>query len=405
MQLPKTFLNTLCAAALCAGTFAAENAPKSTPKADGPDKPAAPATKDPEPPKQPPTPKDDLPSAPPRASIQAPPGPPKPKDVIESIPMGKLEDGVILQAGDIKIPFSSVERVENAYMVSEKKAQPRAQMTPELQARLRKGFAFQFFVNTLIENYAKENKLDLPKEKFDEQFDKFKKEVSQNGKISYEQGLINNGLVDDELRQFKNASWAIEEKLSESLKDTEMHEAFEQAKDAVPMRRTSHILFMYKGSTKSEVAKPPVTRTREEAKALAEETLKKIKADGKVFDELVKGSDCPSRTQGGDLDYSAQKGPKSMPEPFSDAEYKMEKVGDISDVVETPFGFHIIKLTGIKTEADFKQDIRRFMIRQKYNKQMEQLIEQHSVGAKFNEKMFTVAPPKDKEGEAPKANP
>jgi len=101
----------------------------------------------------------------------------------------------------------------------------------------------------------------------------------------------------------------------------------------------SHILIAHKGGERADAK---VTRTKDEAKKLADKVLKEAKADGADFAALAtKHSDGPSKTKGGDLG-SFEKG--KMHENFEAAAWKL-KVGDISGVVETPFGFHIIKRT------------------------------------------------------------
>lgn len=100
-----------------------------------------------------------------------------------------------------------------------------------------------------------------------------------------------------------------------------------------------HLLVMYKGSMR---APETVTRTKEEAKTRAEEARKKAKA-GTKFEDLVKEySDEPGAgARGGDLG----KFPKGrMVGPFQDGLEKT-KVGEVSDLVETPFGYHVILRT------------------------------------------------------------
>ena len=98
----------------------------------------------------------------------------------------------------------------------------------------------------------------------------------------------------------------------------------------------SHILLMYEGAPKARETE----RTEEEAEKLA--TDLKAKLDGGAdFAELAKKhSDCPSgERKGGDLGiFPANR----MVAEFSEAVLGLE-VGEISEPVETPFGFHIIK--------------------------------------------------------------
>jgi parvulin-like peptidyl-prolyl isomerase len=100
--------------------------------------------------------------------------------------------------------------------------------------------------------------------------------------------------------------------------------------------RASHILLMYKGSARS-------TATR--SKAEAEQQIKAIQqqlAEGGDFAALARAhSDCPSKGKGGDL---GSFGRGQMVKPFETAAFGME-VGQVSGVVETDFGYHLITRT------------------------------------------------------------
>jgi parvulin-like peptidyl-prolyl isomerase len=318
---------------------------------------------------------------------------------IEDIPLGALEDTVVLQSGDIKITLDAVKKSEDAYLAS-KKDDPQFKPDAQFQVYMRKQIAFRFLVNALIERHVKENNLEVPKEKFAEQLQKFKSGQAGQGQ-TYEQFLKDNGLTDEEFQRFLSANCAIEKKAEDSVTEAEVDKLFESAKkqledaekgdpNRLPLRRVSHILFMYKGG---QGAGDKITRTKEEAKAAAEAALKKIQ-DGGDFAQLAKElSDCPSKSQGGDLDFAPREG--AMVEPFADAMYKIEKVGSLSPVVETPFGFHVIRLTELRTVADMQKElrknIRQHLARQNFEKQTQQVIGEGAAKAKFNEKLVPKA--------------
>jgi parvulin-like peptidyl-prolyl cis-trans isomerase-like protein len=100
----------------------------------------------------------------------------------------------------------------------------------------------------------------------------------------------------------------------------------------------SHILIGYGGSSR---ARPTVSRTKQEARQRADELLAELRS-GSDFAQLARAeSDSPSAARGGDLgSFSAQR----MEPTFSAAAFALGP-GEISGVVETPFGFHIIKRT------------------------------------------------------------
>jgi peptidyl-prolyl cis-trans isomerase NIMA-interacting 1 len=111
------------------------------------------------------------------------------------------------------------------------------------------------------------------------------------------------------------------------------------AADAPAQIEASHILVSYLGATR---AKPTVTRTREEARALATQLAAKAHEPGADFAALAKDvSDGPSGVEGGAM---PRFGRQQMVKPFSDAAFAL-RPGEISNVVETNFGFHIIQRT------------------------------------------------------------
>ena len=104
--------------------------------------------------------------------------------------------------------------------------------------------------------------------------------------------------------------------------------------------RASHILI------KPDMSDPNAdpNEAKAKAKAKAEELLKQIR-DGKDFATLAKAnSACSSAAHGGDLGLKPR---RTWVRPFEEAAFKL-KVGQVSDIVETQYGYHIIRVTDRK---------------------------------------------------------
>lgn len=83
-----------------------------------------------------------------------------------------------------------------------------------------------------------------------------------------------------------------------------------------------------------------LVRTEDEAKRLLEE----IK-NGKSFADAAKEvSLCPSGRDGGDLGFFKR---GVMVKPFEDAAFSLKEIGEVSEPVQTQFGWHLIQLTGM----------------------------------------------------------
>src|SRR5262249_7532231 len=103
-------------------------------------------------------------------------------------------------------------------------------------------------------------------------------------------------------------------------------------------RRASHILIAVKGGAGEEEKR----KAREHAQAI----LAKVRAAPASFADIAKkeSADPGSASKGGDLGFFSK---GMMVGAFEDAAFRL-KPGQVSDLVETDFGFHIIKVTGIK---------------------------------------------------------
>ncbi len=142
-------------------------------------------------------------------------------------------------------------------------------------------------------------------------------------------------------------------------------EEFEQPEQV----RASHILIRVNNfDNESEVKK---------AKSLLEEVLRKYKA-GTSFEELAKKySEDPSSANGGDLGYF-QRG--EMIEEFEKAAFDLN-TGEVSDIVKTPFGFHLIKVTDHKEERNLSLQEAKPEIKEK----LESMVKEETFSRKIYE--------------------
>ncbi len=136
--------------------------------------------------------------------------------------------------------------------------------------------------------------------------------------------------------------------------------------------RASHILI--KPDTSDPNVEPALAKVA--ARAKAEELLKQIK-DGADFAELAKAnSGCPSSVRGGDLGFFSK---GQMVPAFEEAAFALG-VGQVSDIVETNFGYHIIKITdkkdaSTKTFEEVKDNLVEMLTAKKQGELAEKYVE------------------------------
>ncbi|TXG95557.1 MAG: peptidyl-prolyl cis-trans isomerase [Nevskiaceae bacterium] len=136
-------------------------------------------------------------------------------------------------------------------------------------------------------------------------------------------------------------------------------------------RRASHILIKVERNAPADV--------RAKAKTKAEELLAQVRKNPASFAELAKknSQDEGSAASGGDLDFF---GRGAMVKEFDSAVFAM-KQGEISNLVETDFGYHIIELTGVRggekksfdaVRAEIEGEVRKQLAQRKYAEAAEQ---------------------------------
>lgn len=132
-----------------------------------------------------------------------------------------------------------------------------------------------------------------------------------------------------------------------------------------------------------------VKKAQNEKLAKAQKILAEVKKDPKMFAKIAKDNsdDLMSAKQGGDLGFFGQ---SEMVEPFSKTAFAM-KPNTISEIVETPYGYHIIMVTdrmkaGVEPFDKVKDEIKSFLENQEKVKLLQEFIDTLKNNAKIEYK-------------------
>lgn len=187
-----------------------------------------------------------------------------------------------------------------------------------------------------------------------------------------------NNISDDFLKQQIKLDLTVmkyekEFKSTIAVNQEEIVKQYEDNKDRYRIEKVkaSHILFM---TINPDTFQPLSDEKKNEQKVLAEEILIRVK-NGEDFAKLAKeySQDPASAVNGGDL---GEFGRGVMLKEFEDAAFSLE-VGEISQLVETEFGYHIIKvgekIDKIQDLQEVKASIEAYLKNQKYQKKIEDL--------------------------------
>jgi peptidyl-prolyl cis-trans isomerase D len=165
---------------------------------------------------------------------------------------------------------------------------------------------------------------------------------------------------------------AVKKSLSTSEEDLRRYYAENESRyTRAEERRASHILI--------NAPKDAPAADRKKARERADELLTEVRRAPNTFGEVAKknSQDPGSASRGGDLDFFSR---GAMVKPFEDAVFAM-KQGEIGNVVETDFGYHIIQLTGVRggekqsfesVRVEIEAEVRKQLAQRKYAELAEQ---------------------------------
>jgi len=276
---------------------------------------------------------------------------PQPESPTAAAP--SASDSVAVTVNGVKIAEKEIQKLIQPELdrIAEKAKQLPPQLVEQYRKRREQEALEKLIVQQLLDAKVKEANIKVSEEQVMQRIteiaagldppmsvEDLKKRLESHGQ-DFEQTKeqIRRGLAYEELMQ---PQW--EGKINVTEEDAKTYYAKNKENYQTPEQvRASHILI--KPDTDDPNIDPNQARAR--AKAEAQELLRQIRA-GADFPELAKANsdDSLSAPNGGDLDVFSR---GEMEVPFDKVAFELE-VGQVSDVVETSYGYHIIKVTDHK---------------------------------------------------------
>ncbi len=240
---------------------------------------------------------------------------------------------------------------------------------------------------SLLMNVAEEKDIKIEKEDVDAKIEELKERVEEQG-ANFEQILAQQGMTEKALRErIREQDDLLVEKVAKTMvkepappTEEEMKQFYEKQGPSFPEQvRASHIILSFPQD--KELSEAEKSKMKEQL----QELKKKIEAGAITFAEAARQhSQGPSSSRGGDLNFFQR---EQMVKPFSDAAFAAKK-GEITDIVETKFGYHLIKVTDqMKTFEDYKEKIRDYLSAKMFNDAVKEYVESLKKDAKIEQHM------------------
>ena len=297
----------------------------------------------------------------------APPVPVPPKPVPENLP------AVLARVND-----EDVRKSDFDLLVAKVRAQNQNRpIPPERRDEILRGVLDQLVVYTLLKQEAKARNIVVEPAEVEQQIDEMRKQMGGDG--NFQKAMKAQGMTIERLRSDARTEMAIAKMMNAQVAsaapatDAEAKEFYDKNPDKFKRPesvRASHILI--------GVKKDATDADKAQARGRIDQILKRAKA-GEDFAVLAReqSQDTGSAAQGGDLNYFVK---GQMVQPFDQVAFAL-KPNEISDVVTTEFGYHIIKVVDHKPAGALPLDevsanIKQFLTEQKKQQTAEAFITQ-----------------------------
>lgn len=289
-------------------------------------------------------------------------------------------------AGD-KAP-GCVAATVNGQPITEKAVQRGLKrLPPEKQAEAREQILTRLIENMLLDQYLLQLQVEIPANEIEARYTQVIDEIKKSGQ-TVEKVMQDLMLTEEELRAQLAAELRWEKYSDEQANDKLLQQVFDNnpemfdgstvhafhvlltpaGNDQQTIQQTTAQLRGYKQQIENQAAQELVKLPANASAETREKT--RIQALQDAFAVVArKESACPSKERGGDLGWFARVG--SMVEPFAKAAFDL-KVGQISDVVVTPFGYHLILVTDRRPGKETKFEDVKEVVKEVYRDRLRQ---------------------------------
>lgn len=229
--------------------------------------------------------------------------------------------------------------------------------------------------NELLDQEAKKERVKVDEQAVNEQFNKIKKrfEGGEKYKNALEKMNLNEADIKSQIEKGLYVQKLIDQEFVQKITvaDEEIRAYYDGHPDLFKKSaeiRASHILI--KVDSGSDESQKAVSYKK------IEEVQKKIEQGGDFAALAKEFSEGPSNVKGGDLGFFKR---GQMVKPFEEVAFDMAP-GEVSDIVETRFGYHLIKVFEKKPETiseygEVKDKLQQFLKQQEVKKQLKDYIE------------------------------
>ncbi len=191
-------------------------------------------------------------------------------------------------------------------------------------------------ITQFAENYLQQVKSQYPSE---EAFtaDLAKENLTETELLDYYKDMLRENYMSEQLVD-KYVSSQV------SVSEEEMRDFYETTKDTLAIKPVTWEIGLIMRDIK------PGSETRETKLEEIREIQNELNQGADFADLASQYSDCPSSERGGDLGFFSR---GMMVKPFEEAAFDLS-IGEISDIVETDFGYHLIKVEEKKNEDEIR---------------------------------------------------